>query len=314
MRAFSLSLSVALALAAMVATFPAGTGEPEGPVPLPSRSDARPWREVLAPAEGHTIAGDVRIVAEFPVPQLDTKRRVWIYLPPGYEGGRNRYPVLYLHDGQNVFDAKTSYVGEWKVDETLETLCAQKKTAGAIVVAVDHGGSTRSAEYVPSGYGRDPKYYGEKHAEFLAKTLKPWVDAHFRTLPDRLHTGVGGSSAGAFISFFTGTTYPGVFSKIGAFSFTVPGEFEAGIFGSAGGLKPGKTLRVCLHVGTAENISRETSAQRFVENLETLNGILLKDGFPAGDIRLFVQKDGEHNEKNWSAVFPEVFLWLYGGE
>src|SRR3712207_4115220 len=128
----------------------------------------------------------------FAMPQLGRTRRVWIYLPPDYATSSKRYPVLYMHDGQNVFDAATSYAGEWGVDEALDSLHAAGDH-GAIVVAVDNGHQQRMNEYSPWKHPQAGGGEGDGYVDFLALTLKPYVDARYRTRPDAASTGIMGS-------------------------------------------------------------------------------------------------------------------------
>jgi hypothetical protein len=165
---------------------------------------------------GHTATQSVSILdEEFDMPQLNRRRRVWLYLPPDYAtSGTRRYPVLYMHDGQNVFDAATSFVGEWGVDETLDSLHAAGELS-LIVVAVDHGGDERFDEYNPWTHPEHGGGRGDEYVDFLVETLKPYIDAHYRTRPDRLNTGVAGSSMGGLISFYAMMKYPDVFGRAG---------------------------------------------------------------------------------------------------
>ena len=126
----------------------------------------------------------------FDMPQLGRARRVWLYLPPDYESNpERRYPVLYMHDGQNVFDEATSYAGEWGVDETLDAMHAAGELS-VIVVAVDHGVERRFDEYSPWNNAQYGGGEGDEYVDFLVETLKPYVDAHYRTLPDRANARV----------------------------------------------------------------------------------------------------------------------------
>jgi alpha-amylase len=177
------------------------------------------WRDGSPRARGpSTASASVSILSDtFAIPELGRTRRVWVYLPPGYAAARRRYAALYLQDGQNVFDAATSVAGEWGVDETLDSLRALGDS-GVIVVAVDHGGTRRMDEYSP---WRNPQYgggEGDRYAAFLVHTLKPYIDRHYRPLPDRLHTGVAGSSRGGLIALYAALQYPDVFGRVGVFS------------------------------------------------------------------------------------------------
>ena len=162
-------------------------------------------------SSGHTVSGYLKIIEKFPVPQFDSIRRIWIYLPPNYDESQECYPGLYMHDGQNLFDQLTSYSGEWQIDKSLDQLFAQQQTRGAIVVGIDNGGESRFEEYIP-------KYQGDKYLNFVVHTLKPFIDKNFRTLPDRDNTGTAGSSLGGLISLYMGLKRSDIFSKIAAFS------------------------------------------------------------------------------------------------
>ncbi|MGB0429766.1 MAG: alpha/beta hydrolase, partial [Bacteroidia bacterium] len=155
-----------------------------------------------------TAAENVEILTDsFYIPQLNRYRRVWIYLPPDYYETSYSYPVLYMHDGQNVFDANTSFAGEWKVDETLNELHA-KGDSGIIVVAIDNGGSHRIAEYTPWVNSQYNSGDGADYVDFLVKELVPYINSNYRTLTQPKHTGIMGSSLGGLISTFAAAKYP----------------------------------------------------------------------------------------------------------
>ena len=167
-----------------------------------------------------TAADNVSVLDEdFYIPQLDRYRRIWIYLPPDYEDNPDQhYRVLYMHDGQNVFDESTSFAGEWEVDESLNDLFLDGDK-GCIVVAIDNGADLRINEYSPwynATYQAGGE--GEAYVDFIVETLKPYIDSNFRTLPDRQHTGIMGSSLGGLISHYAMVEHPEVFGKVGVFS------------------------------------------------------------------------------------------------
>lgn len=165
-----------------------------------------------------TAASNVQIMNKaFYMPQLDRNRKIWIYLPPDYQTSTKTYPVLYMQDGQNLFDNTTSFSGEWQVDETLNKLF-NEGDYGAIVVGIDNGGDSRINEYTP---WNNPQYgggEGDKYMQFVAETLKPFVDANYRTKPSAEYNALIGSSLGSLISTYGGIIYSGIFSKIGSFS------------------------------------------------------------------------------------------------
>ena len=164
-----------------------------------------------------TASKNVHIVdSSFYIPQLDRHRRIWIYLPASYRGSKKKYPVLYMHDGQNVFDEATSAYGEWGVDEALDSLGKQHKET--IVVAIDNGAEKRLNEYSPYDMDKYGKGEGDAYVDFLVQTLKPYIDKHYRTLKDEKNTFIAGSSMGGLISFYAILKYPKVFGGAGVFS------------------------------------------------------------------------------------------------
>ncbi|MDF1517351.1 MAG: alpha/beta hydrolase-fold protein, partial [Lutibacter sp.] len=166
-----------------------------------------------------TAASNVSLLKkEFVIPNLnEISHKVWIYLPPNYDNASKKYPVIYMHDAQNLFDATTSYAGEWKVDETLNKLY-EKTGKGFIVVGIENGGEERIDEYT---LWENKKYGGGKgtiYIDFIVKTLKPFIDDHYRTKKQQKHTGLMGSSLGGLISYYGGLQHPKTFGKIGALS------------------------------------------------------------------------------------------------
>lgn len=150
---------------------------------------------------------DIQVLStRFHVPQLRRRRRVSVLLPWNYQVSDKKYPVLYLQDGQNLFEDSAPF-GTWGVDKQL-ALLAEKGHGDFIVVAIDHGGKERIKEYLPHPTLKWGDALGREYAEFLRNTLKPYIDANFRTLPGREHTGIGGSSMGGLISLFTGILFP----------------------------------------------------------------------------------------------------------
>ena len=245
-----------------------------------------------------TTSGDVRVVTDFTMPELNRKRRIWVYLPPDYEEGASRYPVLYMHDGQNLFDAATSYVGEWRVDKILDRLFYDKQVFSLIVVGIDNGEEKRFDEYIPEREGKD-------YAAFIVNTLKPFIDSSFRTLPGREYTGVMGSSLGGLISLYMGARYPHVFSKIGALSSST--HFSSAIFPD---WKKTVAMKIYLDVGTAE-ISDPAKADEFVAVVKNTYHQLQEAGFDEDELRLVVEDGGRHHEEAWSRRLPGTLQWLY---
>ncbi|WP_139923087.1 alpha/beta hydrolase [Hymenobacter sp. DG01] len=242
------------------------------------------------------------ISTEFQMPQLGRSRRVWVYLPNDYPmAPAKRYPVLYMHDGQNVFDACTSFSGEWGVDEALSQLQQQGlDAAGCIVVAVDHGGPERLNELSP---WKNPEYgggLGDQYVDFLVQTLKPYIDLHYRTLTGREFTGIAGSSMGGLISTYAALKYPQVYSKVGVFS---PAFWFAkdSLFQYLQRHRPQPGTRLYFVSGTTES-------ETMVPLMKAVHDTLARAG---ASLRYATPADGKHSEWFWKREFPVAYQWLY---
>ncbi|MBF9140439.1 alpha/beta hydrolase [Hymenobacter properus] len=261
----------------------------------------------------HTASPQVHtLAASFNMPQLGRQRRVLVYLPADYnKQPARRYPVLYLHDGQNVFDEATSYGGEWGVDETLDKLRQTGQDAtGSIVVAVDNGNEFRSDEYIP-WRSTQPELQGQAHqggqgsqyVDFLVKTLKPYVDAHYRTRLGAAQTGIAGSSLGGLISVYAALKYPKVFGEVGVFSpaFWVCND-SLKAFARKHPAAP--TARFYFVCGPKES---ETMLPLMTQWRDELRA----EGVPAGNISFYAPTDGEHREWFWRREFPAAYRFLF---
>ena len=229
-------------------------------------------------------------------PQLNCTKKIWMYLPNEYATSKKKYPVIYMHDGQNLFDSKTSYVGEWNIDEKLDSLNAQ-----VIVVGIEHGNEKRINELTPY---KNEKYgggNGDNYLEFIVETLKPKIDSTYRTKPNTVNTVIMGSSLGGLISYYALLKYPEVFGKAGVFSpafWINPEIFEL--------TKNTKTLNSKMYFLCGDNESTDMVPD--VNKMEIL----------VSDIRCScrhltrkkIVKGGQHNEKLWRDNFVTVFKWL----
>jgi metallo-beta-lactamase class B len=270
------------------------------------------WRDGKREVESTAGPGVSVLDAEFEIPQLGRTRRVWLYLPPDYTTSNRSYPVLYMHDGQNVFDEATSFAGEWGVDEALDRL-HEEGDAGAIVVAVDNGGEHRLDEYSPYIHPSYGGGEGDAYLDFIVHSLKPLVDAKYRTLSDRLHTGIMGSSMGGLISLYAILKHPDVFGRAGVFSpalWIAPDIFE--MARSAQPLRPDP--RIYIVSGALEGQAGEDEAvymrgqRRMVDTLEAA-------GFRIGtEVESLIQPDGRHAEWFWRREFPAAYQWLFTHE
>src|ERR1700730_13144717 len=172
----------------------------------------------------HALTGNIRRHRAFPSKVLGNRRDVLVYLPPGYRRfSGQRYPVLYMHDGQNVFDAATAFAGvEWSVDETAERLIRKHAIEPLIIVAVANLGEERIDEYAPPPGVIETKAKRKKpsgglarvYVQFLIDELKPYIDKKYRTKREPEFTGLGGSSLGGLVTLAIGILFPIVFSRL----------------------------------------------------------------------------------------------------
>lgn len=239
----------------------------------------------------------------FVIPGLDRRRTVRIYLPPDYQGSSRRYPVLYMHDGQNLFDEATAYVGEeWGVDEALNAL-AGSRGLRLIVVGIDNGGADRIHELNAWDSQEFGKGEGEQYMAFVVNVLKPWVDQHYRTRPDRRHTAIMGSSMGALISSYALGRYPEVFGGAGIFS---PAYWLAPqVFDYTASHPPPPAARLYFYAGGSESESMLPDLKRMV-------ALLRRAGLPDRNLEVEINPVGRHNEAAWRAAFPRAVAWLFG--
>ncbi len=251
---------------------------------------------------GSTASENVSIMDDsFYMPQLDRNRRIWIYLPPDYNSYGKRYPVIYMHDGQNLFDAQTSFAGEWEIDETLDNIFSPS-TPVPIVVGVDNGSSHRIDEYTPwvnQQYGGGD---GELYVDFIVETLKPFIDANYRTISDRQSTAIMGSSLGGLISHYGALKNQDIFGKIGIFSPSYWWSDSIWAFTITEGKQ--EDMMIYQMCGDQESGSTVTDMQEMDTYLKDL-------GFDPNAIVSKVVVGGQHNEKLWREEFEEAYLWLF---
>ena len=259
------------------------------------------WADAGGPGES-TAAWNVSVMDDnFYMPQLDRERRIWLYLPPGYDSTDKSYPVLYMHDGQNLFDQYTSFAGEWEVDETLNELAAQGYQV-PIVVGIDNGGIYRIDELTPwynSEYNGGGQ--GDEYMAFIVETLKPHVDASYRTLPGRENTGIMGSSLGGLISTYGALKYQQIFSKSGPFSPAYWINYDSiWSFVTNAGMQ--NEIRFYQNAG-------EDEGDAFIEMMYMMEDSLKKAGFNMVTSKVIA--GGQHNEQTWRDDFAEAYLWLF---
>lgn len=283
------------------------------------------WHDyaTLYPGDEHTVTGTVKVAQDIYSPQLDNTRDILVYLPPDYDAtadpddpdGGQRYPVIYMHDGQNLFDAATSFAGEWGVDETLEAL--HDEGLAAIVVGIPNlDGEVTGArldEYSPY---RDPNFErggrGNSYLAFICDTLKPLIDADFRTLPQRAHTGIMGSSMGGLISLYGFFSRPMVFGFAGVMS-------PAFWFANGSVFEPIRAARftpdrIYMDVGTAEESPAHAAGpNEYLELAHAMRDLLIQKGYRLGRELVYVEDEGAvHHESAWARRLPDALRFLLG--
>lgn len=249
-----------------------------------------------------TATENVHVFSEdFKMPQLNRTRKISVYLPPNYETTTKRYPVLYIQDGQNVFDAATSFSGEWEVDETLNKL-SNTKGINVIAVAINHGDEKRINEYSPWDNAKYGKGEGDAYLEFLVHTLKPEIDKHYRTKTNAKNTAIMGSSMGGLISHYAGLKYPRVFGKIGVFSPSFWYSDESYSF---------TKNHAALNHTKMYYLAGGNEDETMVSHLENMLDVLRKNKFCQRNLYSKIVSDGTHSESFWKTEFESAIVWLF---
>lgn len=257
------------------------------------------WKDDFATVtKMHTASKQVHIMdTAFFIPQLKRDRRIWVYLPEGYEKNKKRYPVMYMHDGQNIFDEYTAGFGEWGVDECLDSLIKAGKQA-CIVVGIDNG-PKRLNEYNPFAFRDFGEGEGDGYLDFIAQTLKPFIDKKYRTLPSKENTIIAGSSMGGLISYYAMIKQPQVFGKAGIFS---PSFWTAPALKSLTDSLAAKVNgKFFFYIGGKEG-------ETFINEMTTIQDLLGEKS--AAMIYSVLDDEGMHNEKAWRKWFAEFYSWI----
>jgi predicted alpha/beta superfamily hydrolase len=247
----------------------------------------------------------IEVLAEsFEIPQLNRSRRIHVLLPYDYHDRPDqRYPVHYMTDAQNLFGEGSEY-GNWKIDKSLTKL-TREGNANAIIIAIEHGGEDRIQELSPYDNPKLGKGLGASFLRFITDTLKPHVDAKYRTKPDRLNTGIGGSSVGGLLTVYAGLMSPHIFGRLMIFSPSL-WISQRVYFDAIHFFEPFES-RIYLYAGGQEGANMISNFKRFHATLENQ-----RFGYDRVKIQTSIDPKGEHSENQWSKEFPVAFKWLYG--
>ncbi|HUQ97231.1 MAG TPA: alpha/beta hydrolase-fold protein [Chitinophagaceae bacterium] len=255
-------------------------------------------KEIMETLVKQSLSNNVFIIdAAFYMPQLGRNRRIWLYLPPEYSTSKQHYPVLYMHDGQNLFEDSSAFGEEWGVDESLNALNGK-----CIVVGIDNGLEKRINEYTvhdgaPYGNGE-----GNAYLSFVVQTLKPYIDETYRTLEGREHTFIAGSSLGALISFYAMLYYPHVFSAAGIFSpafWIAPGLLDE--TKHLAGQNQTMPQRFYFYYGEKEGHEMAANARAIMDVLKAI---------PQYKVKAVIDPEGTHSEANWRIAFTSYYKWM----
>jgi isoamylase len=246
------------------------------------------------------VAGTVKVIADVWSPERGNARDIFVYLPPSYDSSDKRYPVLYMQDGQNLFDESMAFGGEWQVDEHMERLSALGLEA--VIVGIPNIGEVRLAEYSPFADERHGGGDGDRYLDFLTATLKPLIDGQFRTNPDCNFTGIAGSSMGGLLALYAFVTRSSVFGFAGVMSPAL--WFGHRRIFDVVEQAPSANGRVYLDIGTGEG-------DEHVADVRRMHELLVRKGYRPGETMMYVEDDdADHSETAWARRVRTALYYL----
>ena len=272
----------------------------------------RYWETETNPVS--TVWGEVTIYPDFMIPQLERTGTVRVYTPPNYDTSTGKYPVIYMQDGQNVFDRLSAAFGvEWQVDETLSRLILEGRLPPVMVVAVDNG-IERACDYSPfpdavGCEGRPGRL--NLYLQFVVEVLKPWIDREYRTLTGREHTAIIGSSRGGLVAVYAGIVHQATFSRVGGVSPTLNSDVLRGSIPSLiEDTGRSANVRWWFDYGDAELVLGYNAAT-MIAAMDATIFALRSVGFTDMEIQRTIVPGAVHNEAAWAQRFDELILWLF---
>jgi len=246
------------------------------------------------------------ITGELLVNDTIADRELLVLLPPSYGSASRRYPVLYAHDGQNLFDEAATQNGEWEVDETMGELATEGLEA--IVVGIPNTGSGRQTEYSPWPHPEHGGGGADAYLDLLLGTIKPAIDGHFTTDPHPGQTGILGSSLGGLVSLYAFFRHPDTFGFAGVMSpaFWWAGEAVFSFVETAGPAAG----RIWMDVGDEETPERPELQAAYVGDFQRMAALLADKGFGADRLRTVLETGGRHHESTWARRFPDAMRFF----
>jgi predicted alpha/beta superfamily hydrolase len=259
--------------------------------------------------------GDLRL-HEFRSRIFRNTRFLRVWLPPGYEEPQNqtvRYPVLYLNDGQNLFESSTAFGGlEWQVDESADRLIRDGVVPPLIIIGVDNAGKDRLREYMPhrSMQPMMLRVQGRYYPDFLTKEVMPFAEKNYRIAAGPENTGLGGSSLGALIALHTVVVRPNLIGKL---LLESPSLWVS----NRQIIRESRKIRIWperifLAAGTAE-AGDAARSRTVIDDVRQLGAILRRAVLSEKRLRLKIVDGATHSESAWAARFPEALQFLFGG-
>lgn len=259
------------------------------------------WKDKFQEIQKEINEVDVSIWQEnMFMPQLNRERKIWVYLPPNYAKTKQKYPVLYMHDAQNLFGEADSPNQKWEVGRTLNKIFYETNW-GCILIGIEHGEENRLAEYSPFPNPNHGGGEGAEYLKFLVEILKPQVDSHFRTLPEAENTLMIGSSMGGLISIFATLQHGNLFGKVAAFSPSL--WWSDDIYALAASTPYNFVHKMVLLGG-------EKESEEMLPDLLAMYNTLADNGYFEEKIHLDFYQDGTHTESFWGREFEKAIRWL----
>lgn len=268
----------------------------------------------------HTVIGWLEIVP-FESKIYHGTRTLRVLVPANYFSPHNAhrsYPVLYMQDGQNLFDQVTSHSGEWRMDETVEHLVGGFRIPPMFVVGIDNGGDKRSSEYLPypdphndkDNVADEKDVHGREYARFVVTEVMPFIEKRYRIVRGAMSTGLGGSSYGGDIALYTALQYPGTFGHL----LIESPPLWIGNEQLVKDVQEAKALpqKIYLGIGTNEDASDAKISDEALQMVQELESVLRKKGLGPARLKVVVDEGGKHNEENWAKRLPDAMLFLYG--
>jgi predicted alpha/beta superfamily hydrolase len=252
-------------------------------------------------------AGRLEKITSFESKILGNTREITIYVPPSYHDRPDaRYPVLYMQDGQNLFEPHRAFISgqHWRLVEAADTAIAERAARAMIIVGIDNTGPERINEYTPT---KDASKNGggkaDDYGRMIVEELKPVIDAGYRTQPDKANTAIGGSSLGGLVSLYLGLKRPDVFGSVASMSPSVWWDSRM-ILGMLDRFDSRERPRVWLDIGGREGAEALSDARTLRERMKAM-------GWNEGSFRYFEDRRADHSEASWAKRVRNVLEFLF---